>query len=314
MRRFVKTLLCPILVLEILSTIGSIRAATIWNGPLLSASNLTQPDKITPRVWITRGDVRGIYNSATESVYFDGVSPADTEWADGTTANYAALTYSDWKFWSKTIHGGPPNTVGVPAVVHLITDDIYIDIVFTSWGSRGPYSYERATPPITNNPPTVTITNPSSGTLLNAPAITEILAVATDTDGSVTNVIFYDGTNSLGFAPTSPYSIAANLAGGSHALTAIATDNLGLFATSSVVNVTLISGPPILTGSRLRTTNLQSLRLNWPGIYLNYTLQSNSGSLLNPADWSDVRGVSNNSITVPVDGAKANVFFRLIQH
>ena len=34
--------------------------------------------------------------------------------------------------------------VDVPLVLHLITDDIYIDLTFTSWGSGGAFSYERA--------------------------------------------------------------------------------------------------------------------------------------------------------------------------
>jgi hypothetical protein len=43
----------------------------------------------------------------------------------------------------------PPGSVGVDAVVHLITDDIYLSLKFTSWsasGSGGGFSYERSTP------------------------------------------------------------------------------------------------------------------------------------------------------------------------
>ena len=67
-----------------------------------------------------------------------------TEWAYGTTANYASLDYGVWFYW-----GNPPSSVGKDAVLHLIEDDIYIDIKFTSWDTRpngGAYSYERATP------------------------------------------------------------------------------------------------------------------------------------------------------------------------
>jgi hypothetical protein len=129
-------------------------AATVWTGPQQSFSDADQPDMITPNVWLMRGSSQGLYNSATESGFTHFFSPADTEWANGTTANYATLSYTDWNTWSKNINGGPPDTVGVPAVVHLISDDIYIDITFTSWssGGSGGYSYERSTPAVV--PPT----------------------------------------------------------------------------------------------------------------------------------------------------------------
>jgi hypothetical protein len=57
------------------------------------------------------------------------------------------LTYTDWDTWAKNIHLGPPNTVGVNAVMHLITDDIYLNVTFTSWGgSAGGFAYSRSTP------------------------------------------------------------------------------------------------------------------------------------------------------------------------
>ena len=42
-------------------------------------------DRITDNVWLTRANTRGIFNIKTESNYTDNMSPADTEWAFGTT-------------------------------------------------------------------------------------------------------------------------------------------------------------------------------------------------------------------------------------
>jgi phospholipase C len=67
--------------------------------------------------------------------------------------------------------------------------------------------------------------------------------------------------------------------------------------------------PPQLTASR----NGGSLALSWPGVYLTYVLQSNNTSLLNAAGWSNVAGVTNNSVTVSLDGSLTNVFYRLIK-
>ena len=94
--------------------------------------------------------------------------------------------------------------------------------------------------------PTVAITSPTDGAAFASPAIVPITASASDSDGSVTNVAFYDGNTFLGQTNNLPYTIAASLGTGAHALTAVAIDNLGLAATSAVVNVTVnvVHTPP----------------------------------------------------------------------
>ena len=135
-------------------------AAQVWTGPLtsftlLSGADPTLPenqDRITPNVWITRGLNMGIYNAKTESGYTRFSSPADTEWAYGTLANYASLAYTNWAGCS----GNNPRTmVGRDAVVHLISDDIYLSVRFTDWGvqSAGGFSYLRSTPSPPSPPP-----------------------------------------------------------------------------------------------------------------------------------------------------------------
>jgi glucose/arabinose dehydrogenase len=246
-------ILLPVLAVlalaQLVAPLG-VDAGTIWTGPPMIFTKLagtdptqsTNQDQITPNVWLTRGDVQGLYNIKTEAFFTHFLSPADTEWADGTTAN-TNLSYTDWNTWAKITHGGPPNTVGVNAVVHLISDDIFIDISFTSWDLAGSgFAYQRSTPPGQNIPPSVTITNPLDGASFTAPAIVPITATAQDSDGSVTNVAFFDGSTFLGGTNNTPYTVTVTLASGSHALTAVATDNLGLSTTSSVVNVSVITG------------------------------------------------------------------------
>jgi glucose/arabinose dehydrogenase/plastocyanin len=96
-----------------------------------------------------------------------------------------------------------------------------------------------------NGAPTVTIDSPTNGASFTAPANVPILATAADADGSVTNVSFFDGTTFLGRTNNTPYGITASLGVGNHALTAVATDNLGLSSTSSAVNVTVVLGENI---------------------------------------------------------------------
>ncbi len=93
-----------------------------------------------------------------------------------------------------------------------------------------------------NQPPTVSITSPANGASFTAPAVVPISANASDSDGSVTNVAFFDGTGLLGQTNQTPYTVTATLAAGVHPLTAVATDNLGLSATSAVVSVIVTLG------------------------------------------------------------------------
>ena len=229
----------------------STNAQTLWTNTPISFTNYpgsdptlpSSQDRMTPNVWLTRDSSRGPFNSRYETT-FATYSPYDTEWANGTTANYASLSYTDWFDWSKGVNPTPIDTVGVHAVLHLISEDIYMDIEFTSWGSHGAggFSYVRSTPP--NIPPSVTVTNPASGAVFVAPATVTIGAVAADADGTVTNVQFFDGNASLGNVAASPYLISASLAVGSHTLKAVATDNLGATNISTPVSVTVLAFPP----------------------------------------------------------------------
>jgi hypothetical protein len=94
-----------------------------------------------------------------------------------------------------------------------------------------------------NVPPTVTITSPTNGTVLAAPASFTFAADASDSGGSVSQVEFFNGGTSLGVDASSPYSVAvSSLAAGSYTLSAVATDNLGAKATNSVSLI--VNSPP----------------------------------------------------------------------
>ncbi|MGH9409363.1 MAG: Ig-like domain-containing protein, partial [Vicinamibacterales bacterium] len=91
-----------------------------------------------------------------------------------------------------------------------------------------------------NNPPSVEITSPSAGAMFTAPADITVSANASDSDGTVSKVDFYENGTLIGTAASSPYSIAwNNVADGSYSLTAIATDDLGATTTSTAVAITV---------------------------------------------------------------------------
>ncbi|MEP7322974.1 MAG: Ig-like domain-containing protein, partial [Saprospiraceae bacterium] len=89
-----------------------------------------------------------------------------------------------------------------------------------------------------NIPPTVSIASPNS--VYPVSASVTLNATASDADGTISNVQFYDGPALIGSKATSPYSIVvSNLAAGSHSITAKATDNGGAITTSSAINITI---------------------------------------------------------------------------
>lgn len=127
-------------------------AQTSWTGSKITftkanganPSSEANQDRITDNVWITRGNAGGqIYNAKTESIDNKSTSPADTEWALGTISDgIGNLSFNNFR---TTVR--PKSAVGQNLVLHLITDDIYIDIKFLSWSQnrQGGFSYERST-------------------------------------------------------------------------------------------------------------------------------------------------------------------------
>src|SRR5688500_16104563 len=99
-----------------------------------------------------------------------------------------------------------------------------------------------------NNAPTAQITSPASGATFSAPANISISATAGDSDGTVAQVDFFQGTTLLGSDTTPPYNFNwANVPAGTYSLRAVATDNLGATGNSPAVSITVraTGQPPI---------------------------------------------------------------------
>jgi regulation of enolase protein 1 (concanavalin A-like superfamily) len=91
-----------------------------------------------------------------------------------------------------------------------------------------------------NQLPTVSITSPTSGATYTAPASITINASASDSDGTVSSVDFYQGSTLIATDTTNPYSASwTNVAAGTYSLTAVARDNGGATKTSTAVSVTV---------------------------------------------------------------------------
>jgi uncharacterized repeat protein (TIGR02059 family) len=110
--------------------------------------------------------------------------------------------------------------------------------------STGGIAASIAKQPVTNNcintAPVVTLTSPVNNSTFTAITNISITANATDVDGSVSQVEFYNGTTKLGSSATAPFTFTWNsVAAGTYSLTAVVTDNLNARTVSPAVTITV---------------------------------------------------------------------------
>lgn len=148
---------------------------------------------------LTRANGGGLFNIAQESDFAtseDRLSPLNTEWAVVSVADGVnILTFDTWNNVNSGSNGG---FVDRDMVIHLLTDDIYLDIIITEWtrgsgggsGGLGGFAYERSTDPAVSN----TEASPEKATVRVFPnPTTEYLQV----DGLLNRTAFQI-TNALG--------------------------------------------------------------------------------------------------------------------
>ena len=94
--------------------------------------------------------------------------------------------------------------------------------------------------PLANSAPSVSITQPLAGAAFYEPATVNLAATASDSDGTVAKVEFFNGATKLGEDATAPYAYAwTGVAQGSYSITARATDNGDKTTTTAPLTVTV---------------------------------------------------------------------------
>lgn len=318
------------------------RASTYWNGantsysePSVGATDVL----VAGKVGLARQSSKWLYNPLATPPDTNAAAntPTDTEWAVGTPAMIGNLSSNTVSGLTFIPFGGDPsvyvaaqemfplpsnhlqlyllsgNGSGGPItfVVHLVNEDIYLTLTFSSWGDfgSGGFAYIRSTPSAVTPPPTVSITNPAPNSVFAAPANVKISANATVGIGIVTNVSFFNSSSLLGSSQSAPFSITANsLGAGPYSLRAVATA-AGVSATSSVVNVTVVT--PVVTSlsNAVATSNNQfvfSYDVN-PG--LSYVVEGSSNlNTFTPLE-TNVPSTSPAFFTNPIFGDQN--FFRV---
>jgi regulation of enolase protein 1 (concanavalin A-like superfamily) len=131
-----------------------------------------------------------------------------------------------------------------------------------------------------NQPPSVTLTAPTSGAAYTAPATLSFSASASDADGSISRVDFYRGATLVQSDTTSPYTATWSSApAGTYSLTAVAVDNEGASTTSTAVSVT-VNGTSGQAPSVSFTRPSQSASFTAPGdVYIEVAASDPDGTI-----------------------------------
>jgi hypothetical protein len=96
-----------------------------------------------------------------------------------------------------------------------------------------------------NAPPSVALTAPADGATYTGPASVALAATASDSDGTVVRVDFLVGSTVVASTTNAPFAATwSNVAAGSYALTARATDSSGATAVSGPRSITVVANAP----------------------------------------------------------------------
>ena len=188
-----------------------------WNDRMQGSASWTAPGAVSNAAG-TASASTAVSGGGTYSWSNPGLVSDAQRWLTNAPQNFGWLLVSESEATARTVRGFGARESGANFAT--------LQIGYTP-------------PPPSNAPPSVTLTNPPNGASYNGPTNITLSASASDSDGSVTNVQYFDSATSLGNATVVPYNLLTTLAVGAHSLTAVATDNLGLSATSSVVSVSV---------------------------------------------------------------------------
>lgn len=163
--------------------------------------------------------------------------------SNGRGKNYKAQVSTDEENWSD-IFTRTNNTADTDSFTTLNTPGRYVRIYTTSrvntWSSLEMYELEIYNSLDGNVKPSVSLTAPANGATFFSETNVTLTATASDPDGSLAKVEFYQGAVKLGEATNAPYTFVwSNVQAGNYSLTARAFDNNNADSTSAPINITV---------------------------------------------------------------------------
>ena len=163
---------------------------------------------------------------------------------------------------------------------------------------------------VTNNPPTVSMTSPTTGATFTTPANITLTADAADSDGAINYVEFFDGTTLIGQSYSAPYNFVwNNVVIGNHILTVKATDDDGATSVSSPVTITVnAAGDALLVVGNTTLNSVDTaIRTRLQNLGLNVVIKSATSAVS-----ADATGKRVVIISDTVSPTNVNTKFRAI--
>ena len=171
------------------------------------------------------------------------VLPENTALLDGSLSTHptsAPLTYQWEQVYGPSVVGYDDSTLEMPSISNLI-EGIYKFKLTVSDGDYSSNSTVLVIVSLTEQiAPSISITAPSNNSSYREGETITITAVASDLDGTVSLVEFFDGETKIGEDATTPFSLNwTGAAVGNHVLSAKATDNTAATGVSPNINISV---------------------------------------------------------------------------
>ena len=184
---------------------------------------------------VANNDAYSVVSGTTLTVTGPGVLSNDTD-ANGNSLTAVLATGPTHGTLNLNANGGFTYT----PIASFSGTDSFTYMANNSQANSGVATVNITVTAPVNQPPVVSLTSPASGTTFTDPATVTLTASASDTDGSISKVEFYNGATKLGESAATPFTFTwSSVASGTYSLTARAYDNLGASATSAAVSITV---------------------------------------------------------------------------
>ena len=209
--------------------------------------------------------IAGVYDGSQMRVYVDGVlnGTAAATMAPGNNATGLRIGKSSFLYYPNYFNGRIDEVRVSNAVLYSsnFTPSAHLAATVSTkglwkfdgqtandWSSsgangslQGSATYSTDAPVGTNAAPTISLNDPLNNTNFAAGANVVIDASASDADGAIAQVEFFQGATLLGSDSTAPYTFTwNNVTAGSYAISARATDDLGATAATTSITITVM--------------------------------------------------------------------------
>ena len=203
-----------------------------WTGRVVSGGRLN--------AFLAASAVSGASNNVPPSVSITGPAPGASFKAPINIAVEAVATDSDGTVQQVAFFAnGAPIGAATASPFSVIWSPAPGNYTLTAVATDDHWGITTSAPVnvviLANAPPAVSITSPVTNTEFPAQSLIAIAAAATDSDGGIQQVEFFVDGVSIGTDGAAPYSASWNASIGGHLLKAVATDNQGATAMSTVV-------------------------------------------------------------------------------